>query len=419
MELMHRIIFGDCRRMDALEDRSVHLVVTSPPYWQLKDYGSEGQIGYASSYEDYVNDLNLVWQECDRVLHPGCRLCVNIGDQFARAAVYGRYKVIPIRTEIVRFCETIGLDYMGALIWQKATTVNTTGGGVVMGSFPHPRNGIVKIDYEFILLFRKPGGSPKVSAAVKEASALTPEEWNLYFQGHWTFPGEKQRGHLAMFPEELPGRLIRMFSFEGETVLDPFAGCGTTALAALNRNRDSVGYEIQSDYEEAIGERLGERAREMTFRRQEPLMTAAEVNARRATLPYLFRDPVQLSAKVDPKLRSAGSKIDGTERPTDTARVVSVPGPTRVLLDDGREIRLLGVSAMGEKAEEAQKFLERMAKGKRVRITDEVDGSGYIYLTNRTFLNGQLVRKGLARADRTADHRHAARFLRYEADRRD
>jgi len=110
--------------MNLLADRSVHLVVTSPPYWQLKDYGTENQIGFHESYESYINNLNLVWNECERVLHPGCRLCINIGDQFARSVYYGRYKVIPIRTEIIKFCETIGFDYMGAVIWQKVTTSN-------------------------------------------------------------------------------------------------------------------------------------------------------------------------------------------------------------------------------------------------------------------------------------------------------
>ena len=81
----------------------------------------------------------MVWSECNRVLHDGCRLCINIGDQFARSVYYGRYKVIPIRTEIIRFCETLGMDYMGAIIWQKQTTMNTSGGGAVMGSFPYPR----------------------------------------------------------------------------------------------------------------------------------------------------------------------------------------------------------------------------------------------------------------------------------------
>lgn len=112
----HRIIFGDSRSLNQIKDKSVQLIVTSPPYWQLKDYGTDDQIGFNDSYEAYINNLNLVWQECDRVLSDGCRLCINIGDQFARSVYYGRYKVIPIRTEIIRFCESLGMDYMGAVI---------------------------------------------------------------------------------------------------------------------------------------------------------------------------------------------------------------------------------------------------------------------------------------------------------------
>ena len=125
----HKIVFGDSRNMQQVADKSVQLIVTSPPYWQLKDYGTADQIGFNNSYEEYINNLNLVWQECYRVLDNGCRLCINIGDQFARSVYYGRYKVIPIRTEIIRFCEFLGMDYMGAIIWQKATTMNTSGGG--------------------------------------------------------------------------------------------------------------------------------------------------------------------------------------------------------------------------------------------------------------------------------------------------
>ncbi len=137
----HKIINGDCRQMSELRDESIHLVATSPPYWQLKDYGTENQIGFHDDYETYINHLNLTWQECYRVLHKGCRLCINIGDQFARSVYYGRYKIIPIHSEIIKFCETIGFDFMGSIIWQKATTMNTTGGASIMGSFPHPRNG--------------------------------------------------------------------------------------------------------------------------------------------------------------------------------------------------------------------------------------------------------------------------------------
>jgi site-specific DNA-methyltransferase (adenine-specific) len=181
---------------------------------------------------------------------------VNIGDQFARSVYYGRYKVIPIREEIIKFCETIGFDYMGAIIWQKVTTCNTTGGATIMGSFPYPRNGIIKLDYEFILIFKKLGELPKVSREIREKSKLTLEEWNEYFYGHWNFPGERQDKHLAMFPEELPKRLIKMFSFVGDTVLDPFLGSGTTCLAAKNLGRDSIGYEINQDFLPVIKEKL-------------------------------------------------------------------------------------------------------------------------------------------------------------------
>jgi len=314
----HRIIIGDARCMREIEDASVHLVVTSPPYWQLKDYGNGAQIGYHDSYESYINNLNLAWSECGRVLHPGCRLCVNIGDQFARAAYYGRYKVIPIRTEIIRFCETVGFDYMGAIVWQKVTTCNTSGGATIMGSFPHPRNGIVKIDYEFILLFKKPGKAPTVTAEAKEQSRLTTEEWNEFFYGHWRFPGERASGHLAPFPEELPRRLARMFSFVGETVLDPFLGSGTTSLAAMKTGRHSVGYEVNPEFEHAIRQRLSARqslfesSDEITFERQR--LDRRQVDEALGALPYLFKDPVKLTRRVDPKTRRFGSKIDGSER---------------------------------------------------------------------------------------------------------
>ena len=295
--------------MAELPPDSVHLVVTSPPYWQLKDYGGEGQLGYSHSYEDYINHLNLVWQECHRVLHPGCRLCINVGDQLARSVYYGRYKVIPIRTEIIRFCETVGLDYMGAIIWRKVTTCNTTGGASIMGSFPHPRNGILKLDYEFILIFRKLGKAPKASKETKEQSKLTTDEWNAYFTGHWSFPGEKQAGHLAMFPEELPRRLIRMFSFVDDTVLDPFLGSGTTTLAAARLERNSIGYEINADFVPTISKKLGDV--EADFVTQQ--LPTADYDEAIAALPYVFKDPVAFDKKVDPRENTFGSRIEGSE----------------------------------------------------------------------------------------------------------
>ncbi|PJB99447.1 MAG: DNA methylase N-4 [Candidatus Nealsonbacteria bacterium CG_4_9_14_0_8_um_filter_35_12] len=258
MATAHKIIIGDSRNMTGVKNGSVHLVITSPPYWQIKDYGDSSQIGFNDSYEDYINNLNKVWSECYRVLYPGCRLCVNIGDQFARAVTYGRYKIIPIREEIIRFCESIGFDYMGAIIWQKKTTMNTTGGASVMGSFPYPRNGLIEIDYEFILLFKKLGQSPnQVSKEIKEESKLSNEEWREYFTGHWNFAGCKQDKHIAMFPDELPRRLIKMFSFVGETILDPFLGSGTTSKVARELKRSSIGYEINKDFLPIIEEKIG------------------------------------------------------------------------------------------------------------------------------------------------------------------
>ena len=258
MKTAHKVIIGDSRNMNEVPDESVRLIVTSPPYWQIKDYGGAEQIGFNDSYDEYIANLNAVWAECYRALSPGCRLCVNIGDQFARAITYGRYKVIPIREAIIRFCESIGFDYMGAVIWQKKTTMRTTGGATVMGSFPYPRNGLIEIDYEFVLLFKKLGAAPPVSQKMKEASALSKEEWRQYFTGHWNFAGEKQNGgHGAVFPEELPKRLIKMFSFVGETVLDPFLGSGTTTKVAAHLGRNSVGYEINKTYLPVIKKKIG------------------------------------------------------------------------------------------------------------------------------------------------------------------
>ena len=296
MKTHHKIVNGDSRDMSVLPDKSVHLAITSPPYWQLKDYGAENQIGYHDSYENYINNLNLVWKECYRVLNDGCRLCVNIGDQFARSVYYGRYKVIPIREEIIKFCENIGFDYMGAIIWQKVTTSNSTGGGLQMGSFPYPRNGIVKLDYEFILIFKKLGDAPKPTIANKELSKMTNEEWNTYFAGHWNFGGARQDNHIAVFPEELPKRLIKMFAFVGDIVLDPFAGSGTTALAAKNTGRNSVGFEINPEFIPIIKGKLGvqqidinETSYEFTKHNSE-LDFVEEIEKQ----PYIFSDPHRL-----------------------------------------------------------------------------------------------------------------------------
>jgi len=419
----HKIIIGDSRQMTELPDESVHLVVTSPPYWQLKDYGNGQQIGFNDNYETYINNLNLVWSECHRVLAKGCRLCVNIGDQFARSVYYGRYKVIPIRTEIIKFCETMGFDYMGAIIWQKVTTCNTTGGATIMGSFPYPRNGILKLDYEFILIFKKLGTPPPVSKEIKEQSRMTTEEWNQFFAGHWSIPGERQEKHLAVFPEEIPSRLIRMFTFVGDTVLDPFLGSGTTCLAARNLGRNSVGYEINPDYREVIQEKLGLRRallfQDAHFELSEQVKCDADFRSLIERLPYIFGDPVQFDKKVDPRNLQFGSRVDHRKaKREEYHRVCRVLSPERVVLSDGVTVRLLGVREKAETREKAIQFLQDRTRGQRVVMKyddvkfDEQDHLlCYLYLQNKTLLNAHMIRNGLVDVDVTRDYRYRERFL--------
>ncbi len=405
---IHRIVTGDSRSMSVIDDASVHLVVTSPPYWQLKDYGSNSQIGFDDSYEDYINNLNLVFLDCYRVLFPGCRLCINIGDQFARSVYYGRYKVIPIRTEIIRFCETIGFDYMCAIIWQKVTTTNTTGGATIMGSFPYPRNGILKLDYEFILIFKKQGIAPKPDKEQKESSMIPKEDWNTLFSGHWNFPGTRQDGHIAMFPEELPSRLIRMFTFTGETVLDPFLGSGTTSLAARNLMRNSIGYEINSDFLPVINQKLNTEQTDLLnteyiFQKDLNLINYDDLSS---LLPYLFKDPHKLDKKIDPKKRSFGSRIDAKDDRADNREdyfsVSEVISPELIRLSNGKTIRLLGIRETRSKNTKALEFLKDKTKGQKVylrldqnKLDNENNLLGYLYLKNKTFLNAHLIKEGL------------------------
>jgi site-specific DNA-methyltransferase (adenine-specific) len=409
--------------MTELPDNSVHLAITSPPYWQLKDYGTDNQIGFHDSYENYINNLNLVWKECYRTLHNGCRLCVNIGDQFARAVYYGRYKVIPIREEIIKFCENIGFDYMGAIIWQKVTTSNTTGGGVQMGSYPYPRNGILKLDYEFILVFKKLGDSPKPTKEQKELSKMTAEEWNTFFAGHWNFPGARQSGHIAMFPEELPRRLIKMFSFVGETVLDPFAGSGTTALAAKNTDRNSVGYEINPEFIPIIKDKLEVHQKDLNettyeFLQQKPVTTDFQKEIQK--LPYIFKDPHTLDKKIDVKKLQFGSKIDknSSTKREKLFTVKEVISPEKIRLNNDLTVKLIGVKEDPNINGKATSFLNEKTKGKRVflkydniKYDSENNLLCYLYLENKTFINAHLIKNGLVQVDSDIDFKYKEKFL--------
>ncbi len=421
----HKIVIGDSRQMIGVTDKSVQLIITSPPYWQLKDYGADNQIGYNDSYEEYINNLNLVWKESYRVLDNGCRLCVNIGDQFARSVYYGRYKVIPIRTEIIKFCESIGFDYMGAIIWQKKTTSNTTGGASLMGSYPTPRNGILSIDYEFILIFKKLGTPKRPSKEIKEMSKMTKEEWKTYFAGHWNFGGAKQDGHIAVFPEELPKRLIKMFAFVGDTVLDPFLGSGTTSLAAKNLGRNSIGYEINEEFLPFIKQKLNiekDTFNEFQIVKEEPIIN---FNEEIKKLPYIFKDFHKFDKKTDPKKLQFGSKIDknsSTQR-EEYYSVKEIISPELLKLNNDLVVRLIGVKEKKEVNGKATEFLQLKTKGQKVFLKfDEIKHDkennlmAYVYLKNKTFLNAHLIKKGLAEVDLSYQFKNKDRFIKYKRE---
>ena len=422
MKTIHRLILGDSRNLSRIKDKSVHLIITSPPYWQLKDYGNDGQIGFHDNYESYINNLNAVWAECYRVLHDGCRLCINIGDQFARSVYYGRYKVIPIRTEIIRFCEMLGMDYMGAVIWQKQTTMNTTGGGAVMGSFPYPRNGILKIDYEFILIFKKQGKAPVPTVEQKKLSEMTKEEWNTYFASHWNFGGAKQDGHIAVFPEELPHRLIKMFSFAGETVFDPFMGSGTTALAARNLQRNSIGYEISPDfkqyYEQKVVSSLPFGEVDYSFEQDD---SRFDIDNKIESLPYVFSDPHKMNSKIDIKKLQFGSKIDKNSKEREEYfSVKEIISPNLILLNTGLVVKLIGITPDTNVSDQAIDYIKGKTKGRKVYMRfDDVkydDNNNllcYLYLDNKTFINAHLLKNKLAMVDTNMNYKYKLKFMTY------
>lgn len=405
-----KIIVGDSRKMIEVEDKSIDLIVTSPPYWHIKDYGVPGQIGYGQSLHEYLKDLYRVWKECYRVLKPGRRLCINIGDQFARSIIYGRYKIIPLHAEFIAQCEEIGFDYMGAIIWQKKTTMNTTGGANVMGSYPYPPNGMIEIDYEFILIFKKPGKSDKVAQVLKEKSRLSKEEWKEYFLGHWYFGGARQIEHEAMFPDELPKRLIKMFSFVDDTVLDPFLGSGTTVKIALSLGRNAIGYEINDKFISVIREKLGLNKNLLQFENIQIVKREIKINFEEADYVPRIKDA---KPQIDPK------KLNF--RKNRLYKVISIVDEQTIQLDTGLKVKFLGIKVI--KKDKVLKYLRDRILGKEVflkfdngKVLDEHTVEAYVYLKNKIFVNAFLIKAKMAITDRAKIHKYKNKFIKLEIE---
>lgn len=253
----HRMILGDSRALDHIPDGSVHLVVTSPPYWTLKEYlPGEGQLGYVADYEEFNNALAEVWAHCLRVLVPGGRLVVNVGDVCLPRRRIGRHLVYPLHATITEHCREIGFDNLTPIIWHKISNAKyEAGGGAFLGK-PYEPNAVIKNDIEWVLFQRKPGGYRKPSVAMRALSVIPLRMHQEWFQNIWTMTGASTKNHPAPFPIEFATRLVRMFSFVGDCVLDPFSGTGTTNVAASDWGRDSIGVEVQPAYHEQAVSRL-------------------------------------------------------------------------------------------------------------------------------------------------------------------
>ena len=257
----HKLNLGDARcDMSRLPDGSVHLVVTSPPYWTLKEYrDSDGQMGHIEEYDQFLMELDRVWKHCFRALVPGGRLVCVVGDVcLSRRKNNGRHTVVPLHASIQEHCRTLGFDNLAPIIWHKISNAvyEVENGSSFLGK-PYEPNSVIKNDIEFILMERKHGGYRTPDVAARVLSVISGENHKEWFQQIWTgLTGASTRLHPAPYPVELAERLIRMFSFVGDTVLDPFLGTGTTTVAAAKTGRNSVGFEIDEHYFDMARKRI-------------------------------------------------------------------------------------------------------------------------------------------------------------------
>jgi site-specific DNA-methyltransferase (adenine-specific) len=251
----HEMILGDARHLRAISNESVHLVVTSPPYFNLKPYASDAggrQLGRIDNYEAFLDELDRVWRECERVLVPGGRICCVIGDVLIPRRRGGRHRVLPLPSDIQIRSRKNGLDNLTPILWFKIGNRSNEAGGGSSGYYgkPYQPGAIIKNDHEHILMLRKPGGYRTTPMIQKALSMLQREEMDAWMRPVWSdIRGASLRaGHPAPFPPDIAERLIRMFSFAGDTVLDPFAGSGATTVAAIRAGRNSISVEIEEEY---------------------------------------------------------------------------------------------------------------------------------------------------------------------------
>jgi site-specific DNA-methyltransferase (adenine-specific) len=260
---VQRLTLGDARKLGLVAEESVDLIVTSPPYFNLKSYDSEAngaQLGRLTDYEAFLAELDKVWSECTRVLKPGGRVCCVIGDIMIPRRMDGRHRILPLPADIMVRSRTFGLDALTPILWLKIGNRTNEAGGGSSGFYgkPYQPGAVIKNDFEHILMLRKPGGYRTTSMLQKALSMLQRNEMDEWQRPFWSDirGASLTRGHPAPYPVELAERLIRMYSFAGDLILDPFAGSGTTAVAAMRSGRNSLSVEIEPTYIALAAQRL-------------------------------------------------------------------------------------------------------------------------------------------------------------------
>lgn len=273
---LNMVYYKDSRNMGEVHENSVHCIVTSPPYFSVKNYAFDGhqrnrhsarnksQIGDIADFDTYINDLLKVWQECQRVLTPNGKLVINTPLMPMMKSEYNTHfnrHIFDLNSEIQHsILRHTGLYLLDVYIWDRTNPTKK----LMFGSYPYPRNFYAQNTIEFIAVYVKDGKSVNgIPKRMKGRSKLSQQEWVEFTKQVWNIPipnrGDSAFGkHPAIMPEEIPNRCIRMFTFEGDVVLDPFAGSGTTLKVAKKLKRNYIGYELVKSYKPCIEKKLVE-----------------------------------------------------------------------------------------------------------------------------------------------------------------
>ncbi len=416
----HRIFIGDSRLMPEIENDSVQLIIASPPEWKPKPFERPSNIGQSKKVETYIKSLYLVWKECFRVLSPGCIMCIHVSPTIESALSIRKFQESPAMI-FERDCLSLGLERRPYIfrVTENAKSFDM--------SARMPRECMVQPSTDTILVFAKPGSAAAPAEHEKEKSKLSDRECKRYFNSNWTFPDNMENNKAwNPFTEEIPKRLIKMFTYIGETVLDPFAGEGTTCSTARDCGRSSIGYEINPKMEQMIRDRItgGQKMKSFSCenigRRKKTaidrLLAGQESEADHAEINEPAAVPEQITEHVPDVEKPAAGK---------TIKISSVYGMDTIVAEDGSEIRLIGLenpsafysrnrgiyrqalNFIERETSDRTAFLSRKGISKKSKVPDN---AYYIEFESGTTLNEALIKNGYALSDRELKHELKDRY---------